>query len=118
MVNPTTPEFKRIRTIWWGLLLAGLVLTTISWAMREYLQAPWGTTGSNVVLGLAYASIFYALFLDWTKMRPMRMAAHKGAAPTKPATPAEKPAKGDGSTGKKASADKAAADADTDTTGE
>jgi len=94
MVNPTTPEFKRIRTIWWGLLLGGLVLTTVSWAMREYLQTPWAITASNVVLGLAYASIFYALFLDWTKMRPMRQEAYKAGATTKPAKvakPAEKP---------------------------
>lgn len=93
MVNPTTPEFKRIRSIWWGLLLGGLVLTTISWAMREYLQTSWAITASNVVLGLAYASIFYALYLDWTKMRPMRQAAFKDGATAKPAKPAEKPAK-------------------------
>lgn len=118
MVNPTTPEFKRIRSIWWGLLGGGLVLTTISWAMREYLVATWATTASNVVLGLAYAAIFYALFLDWTKMRPMRQAAYRDATNAKPSKPAEKPAaekpaKGDGSTSKKTKAD-----TDSDTTGE
>ena len=94
MVNPTTPEFKRLRSIWWGLLVAGLVLTTISWAMRTYLVASWAITASNVVLGLAYAAIFYALYLDWTKMRPMRQVAYQTGATTKPAK-AEKPAKSD-----------------------
>ena len=113
MANPTTPEFKRIRTIWWALLGGGLVLTTVSWAIREFLQTPWASTASNVVLGLAYAAIFYALFLDWTKMRPMRQAAYKAGAPAKAAEKpaADKPAKGDGSASKKTKAD-------TDTAGE
>ncbi len=106
MANPTTPEFKRIRSIWWGLLGGGLVLTTISWAMREYLVATWATTASNVVLGLAYACIFYALYLDWTRMRPMRQAAYKAGATVKPAKSTEKPT------------EKVKADTDSDTTGE
>jgi len=122
MVNPTTPEFKRIRTIWWGLLLAGLVLTTISWAMREFLQPPWASTGSNVVLGLAYASIFYALYLDWTKMRPMRQAAYKAGATTKPVKSAEKPVadnatKAEAATSKQAKSDKTDKADTTDTAG-
>ena len=77
MVNPTTPEFQRIRKVWWGLLIGGLVLTTLSWGIRAYLKVPWALSASNLVLGLAYAAIFYALFLDWTKMRPMRQAAYQ-----------------------------------------
>ena len=120
MVNPTTPEFKRIRKIWWGLLLGGLVLTTLSWVVRDYLNTPWATTASNVVLGFAYAAIFYALYLDWTKLRPMRQAAYKSAktgkpekaaASDKPTAKAEKPA-----AKPKKSADKTADDT-TDTTG-
>ena len=84
IANPTTPEFQRIRKIWWALLLGGLVLTTVSWAVRAYLKVPWAITASNVVLGFAYACIFYALFLDWTKMRPMRQAAYKSAKSGKP----------------------------------
>jgi len=125
MVNPTTPEFKRLRSIWWGLLGGGLVLTTVSWAMREYLVAPWAITASNVVLGLAYACIFYALYLDWTKMRPMRQIAYRDGATTKPAKVAKgdgtKAAKADnaGSTDKQQKAEKAADTADSsDTTGE
>ncbi len=97
MVNPTTPEFKRLRSIWWGLLVGGLVLTTVSWAMREYLDTGWAINASNVVLGLAYAAIFYALFLDWTKMRPMRQAAYKdaNAKPTKSEKTTEKSTTGE-----------------------
>lgn len=91
MVNPTTPEFKRLRRTWWILLLVGLVLTTASWAVREYLPVTWALQASYAVLGLAYAAIFYALFLDWTKMRPMRQAAFKAGA-SKPAKGSHKPA--------------------------
>lgn len=77
MVNPTTPEFKKLRRNWWILLVVGLVLTTASWAVRDYLDTTWALEASYVVLGLAYACIFYALFIDWTKMRPMRQAAYK-----------------------------------------
>lgn len=92
MVNPTTPEFKRLRSIWWALLGGGLVLTTISWAMREYLQTSWAMTASNVVLALAYGCIFFALYLDWTKMRPMRQAAYQNATPSKSSKAATKAA--------------------------
>jgi len=113
MVNPTTPEFKRIRKIWWGLLLGGLILTTVSWAVRAYVQASWAMTLSNVILGMAYAAIFYALYLDWTKMRPMRQAAYKSAKNGKPekTAPPEKP-----SAKSKKSAETPADDT-TDTTG-
>jgi len=79
MINPTTPEFQRVRKIWWALLIVGLLLTTVSWAVRAYLKVSWAITASNVVLALAYAAIFYALYLDWTKMRPMRQAAYQDA---------------------------------------
>lgn len=95
MANPTTPEFKKLRQQWWILLGVGLVLTTVSWAVGAYAPAAWGKQVSYVILGLAYACIFYALFLDWNKMRPMRQAAYKNgvaSAPKQSKKPAEKPA--------------------------
>ena len=103
-VDPQTPEFKALRKRWWILLLVGVVLVTVSWGVR-YIDKPGGILGSgsvaigsfnmtyaallaSVTLGLAYACIFYALYLDFAKMRPMRMAAQQGAAPSaKPPKP-------------------------------
>jgi len=83
---------------------------TASWAVR-YIDKPGGILGnggfaigsfnmtyaallSSVTLGLAYACIFYALYLDFAKMRPMRLAASKGE---KPASKPAKPTKSDSS---------------------
>ena len=109
-IDPQTPEFKALRKQWWILLLTGVVLVTASWAVR-YIDKPGGflsaqiAIGSfnmtyaallaSVTLGLAYACIFYALYLDFAKMRPMRLAASQGdKQSTKPA----KPTKADSST--------------------
>jgi len=69
VIHPTSPEYKRMRLIWWGLLIAAVLVTTASWAVRAYtpyLQA------SNYILGAGYAFIFAALYVDWAKLRPMR----------------------------------------------
>lgn len=91
-VEPATAEFKAVRRTWWILLGVALVLTTASWAIRAYVQTSWSAQVATGVLGLAYGSIFYALFLDWTKMRPMRKAAFQAAKSGKSAKRvAEKP---------------------------
>jgi hypothetical protein len=110
-LDPQTPEFKALRKQWWMFLLAGVVLVTASWGVR-YIDKPGGILGAagqltvgstgmtwagllaSLTLGLAYACIFYALYLDFAKMRPMRAAAAKGdKAADKPAKPTAKPAK-------------------------
>jgi len=110
-IDPQTPEFKALRKQWWILLLTGVILVTASWGVR-YIDKPGGILGagriaigslnmtyagllSSVTLGLAYACIFYALYLDFAKMRPMRLAASKG---DKPAAKPAKPTKTDSST--------------------
>jgi hypothetical protein len=110
-IDPQTPEFQALRKQWWILLLTGVILVTASWGVR-YIDKPGGflsagriAIGSfnmtyagllaSVTLGLAYACIFYALYLDFAKMRPMRAAAAKGDRP--PSKPA-KPTKADSST--------------------
>ena len=85
-VEPATAEFKAVRRTWWILLGVALVLTTASWAIRAYVQTSWSAQVATGVLGLAYGSIFYALFLDWTKMRPMRKAAFQAAKSGKSAS--------------------------------
>ena len=106
--DPQTPEFRALRKRWWTLLLTGVVLVTLSWGVR-YIDKPGNplhdasiTLGSfsmtyagllaAVTLGMAYACIFYALYLDFAKMRPMRLAAASGAKQGKPAKTADRPA--------------------------
>jgi uncharacterized membrane protein len=107
--DPQTPEFKALRKRWWTLLVVGVVLVTLSWGVR-YIDKPgnplhdasftlssftitYAGLLAAVTLGLAYACIFYALYLDFAKMRPMRLAAASGAKQAKPAKPADKPTK-------------------------
>jgi hypothetical protein len=89
--DPPTPEFAQYRRWWWISLMTGLVLVAISFAIRTY--GPKGQWWINpigaVTLGLAYATIFYALYLDWAKMRPMRKEWAAGGSGTKPAKPAK-----------------------------
>ena len=96
--DPQTPEFKALRKQWWILLLTGVILVTASWGVRyidkpgSFLSAGRIAIGSfnttyagllaSVTLGLAYACIFYALYLDFAKMRPMRAEAAKGEKPS------------------------------------
>src|SRR5699024_8162880 len=35
--NPPTPEYKRLRKVWWGLLIAAIVMTVLSFAGRSFL---------------------------------------------------------------------------------
>lgn len=81
IVHPPTPEYKRWRRIWFGLLGAAMVLATVSWWL-------WRT---NEQLGLyvlvaAYVSIGVAIWVDWTKLRVLRAAyIAAGGKPVEPA---------------------------------
>jgi hypothetical protein len=114
-MDPQTPEFKALRKQWWILLVVGVVLVTASWGVR-YIDKPGGflsggriafgsanlTYGgllASVTLGLAYACIFYALYLDFAKMRPMRTAATQGDKPAKSTPKPTKSADKNSSTG-------------------
>lgn len=72
---PTTPEFKRWRKIWMGLLSAAVIFSLVAWWQRD-------TTPGAVALVLAYGCIFGSLYIDFAKMRPLRkkaIAADKAA---------------------------------------
>ena len=85
-VDPQTPDFKRVRRMWWISLGGGLVLVALSFGVRTYFKTQaWANVVGGVALVLAYAAIFFALYLDWTKMRPMRKAHQAGGS--KPAKP-------------------------------
>jgi hypothetical protein len=73
-----TPEYKAARKLWWILLGVGLVMTAASWLIRGYVHTTWANAASAIALGIAYAMIFYALYIDWTQLRPARKAMISG----------------------------------------
>lgn len=68
--NPPTAEYKRLRKLWWALLIAAIVLTALSWVGRSFLPE----AGTYIALGLAYACIIGALYVDFSKIRKVRRA--------------------------------------------
>ena len=62
-------KYKKLRKFWWGLLIAAVVFTALSWAT---LSASANSPLSVVVLVLAYASIIGALVMDFTVVRKRR----------------------------------------------
>lgn len=64
------PKYKKLRKIWWGLLVAAIVFTALSWATLS--TGAGGQVLSIVVLVLAYASIIGALVMDFTVVRKRR----------------------------------------------
>jgi len=69
---------------------------------------------SSVLLGAAYASIFTALYIDWTKLRKMRTEWIKAGRPA--GDSAAKPKKADKAASSSAHDDDAASGPDTTTT--
>jgi hypothetical protein len=68
-LHPPTPEYRKWRRIWWGLLGSAMVLSTLAWWLwRDDAGRVWG----NWVLGGGYVAIFAAISIDWVKMRPLR----------------------------------------------
>lgn len=64
------PKYKKLRRIWWGLLVAAVVFTALSWVTLS--SGFGGQVASVVVLVLAYASIIGALVMDFTVVRKRR----------------------------------------------
>ena len=96
--EPDTPEYKYWRRMWWICLGAGLVLVAISFYLQYYLKAySWSRTSGVVTIGLSYAAIIGAFFIDYRKLRPMRTGKHVAKTPDKPSASksADKPDAGD-----------------------
>ena len=90
--NPPTPEYKRLRKIWWVCLILAIVLTITSFAGNGLgMPAPI----MYVTLGLAYVFIIAALYIDMGKCRKLRQkyADEVLSHPTKEMRAAEKKAK-------------------------
>lgn len=73
--QPDNPEYKRLRKIWWILLIGAIIATALSFYLRmqaENNEALY--TASTVILIGGYIAIVCALILDFTKIRKMRKA--------------------------------------------
>ena len=84
--EPDTPEYKFWRRMWWISLGTGLFFVALSFFIQYYLKAVGGLRVAGVVtIGLSYAAIIAAFFIDWRKLRPMRQGTFVAKA-TKPGT--------------------------------
>lgn len=63
-------RYKKLKRVWWGLLIAAVVFTGLSWWLLSANIG--GEVLSVVVLVLAYASIIGALVMDFTVVRKRR----------------------------------------------
>lgn len=76
--TPPTERYKRLRRIWWGMIIAAVVMIVASLVMREVSE-----TASFVCLGLVYVFMILALYFEFVKIRKVRkeyqeeMAARK-----------------------------------------
>lgn len=87
-LQPQTDEYKRLRRVWWGLLLASLVLTSASF----FVNKTNARIGTYMIL-VGYGLLGGALFIDLTKLRRMRKEwAASQARPAK--AESKKPADG------------------------
>lgn len=70
--NPPTAEYKKLRRLWWILLVGAIAMTAFSWLSRSWF--PNNEMVSFVCLGLAYVLIIAALYIDFSKIRKVRRA--------------------------------------------
>jgi Zn-dependent protease with chaperone function len=78
MGQPTDPKYRFWRKVWVASLVAAIVAIILSWVLRANFAN--GLVASYVFLGLSYAFIFVALFVDFRKVRPFRRAQEREAA--------------------------------------
>ena len=88
--EPDTPEYKFWRRMWWVSLGVGLFFVALSFFIQYYLKAVGALRVAGVVtIGLSYAAIIAAFFIDWRKLRPMRQGTHVAKTAPKPSRSAE-----------------------------
>ena len=89
--EPDTPEYKFWRRMWWTALGVGLAFVAVSFYIQYYLKAIASLRVVGVItIALSYASIIAAFFIDYRKLRPMRLGKYVEKKP-KTKTPADKP---------------------------
>ena len=68
--NPPTEEYRRLRKIWWVLLIGAIICLALSFFLRDSL----GEIGFMIILALSYVFIIAALWLEFSKMKKVRRA--------------------------------------------
>ena len=66
--KPDTPRFKKLRKMWWGCIIGGVILTAISFIFRDQMPQPLSI---GILIG-AYALIILAFYIDFSKIRKER----------------------------------------------
>lgn len=93
-LNPGTKEYKKWRTIWWTVIVCGIISLIPPVLAPQYFVD--NATMSMVFFGLGYAFLIAAVAVDAIKIRPLRKAARGGSIKedrSKEATAARKQAK-------------------------
>ena len=93
-LNPGTKEYKKWRTIWWIVIVCGIISLIPPVLAPQYFVD--NATMSMVFFGLGYAFLIAAVAVDAIKIRPLRKAARGGSIKedrSKEATAAHKQAK-------------------------
>lgn len=93
-LNPGTKEYKKWRTIWWIVIVCGIISLIPPVLAPQYFVD--NATMSMVFFGLGYAFLIAAVAIDAIKIRPLRKAARGGSIKedrSKEATAARKQAK-------------------------
>ena len=70
--NPDTPEYHRWRRYWWISIVLALSLTALSFVMQ--IAIPDSAVASYVLLGVGYALLIVAIWIDMGKVRKIRRA--------------------------------------------
>ena len=70
--NPDTPEYHRWRRYWWVSIVLALSLTALSFVVQ--IAIPDSAVASYVLLGVGYALLIFAIWVDMGKVRKIRRA--------------------------------------------
>lgn len=81
---PDSPEFKRLRSLWWKILGIAVVMLVASLVLTTKKVAPSvGTTGRIISLALSWIAlglVAFAWWVDLKKVRPMVKAHQLGVS--------------------------------------
>lgn len=70
--NPPTEQYKKLRRIWWVLLISAIVLTVLGMIVPNFIPDNIWATWFCIIP--AYGCIIAALWLDFSKIRKVRRA--------------------------------------------
>ena len=81
--NPPTERYKRLRRLWWTLLIVAIVALLLSWILQRTMG---NSLITYILLGGSYVCIIVALYVELSRIRKVRreyqaqMEAHKSKA--------------------------------------